>query len=174
TAVSRLVEPFSSSLVIARALLASAPVEAEDAGAQQLVCLPHLRTVRARDSGFDGCDVVRLRDAAPSSDARPDDPVRVRRLDRPAAPEPLHDQLLPDGDALHRLRHRDRLPLSAGRDPPQPRVVRLRRVPLLPRDPRGRVHLHLAKGGARMALRDYGLKSERVLWTGKGPGVFET
>ena len=25
-----------------------------------------------------------------------------------------------------------------------------------------------------MALRDYGLKSERVLWTGKGPGVFET
>ena len=25
-----------------------------------------------------------------------------------------------------------------------------------------------------MALRDYGLKSERVLWQGKGPGVFET
>ena len=38
----------------------------------------------------------------------------------------------------------------------------------------GRLHLHLAEGGARMALRDYGLKSERVLWQGKGPGVFET
>ena len=25
-----------------------------------------------------------------------------------------------------------------------------------------------------MALRDYGLNSERVLWKGKGPGVFET
>src|ERR1044072_9204843 len=25
-----------------------------------------------------------------------------------------------------------------------------------------------------MALRDYGLNSERVLWQGKGPGVFET
>src|SRR5262249_35141957 len=99
--------------------------------------------------------------------------VRVRRLEGPAAPDPLHDQLLPDGDALHRLRHRDRLSLSARGHPPQPRLVRLRRACLLPRHPRGRLRLHLAKGSARVALKDYGLNSERVLWQGKGPGVFE-
>jgi NADH-quinone oxidoreductase subunit A len=31
----------------------------------------------------------------------------------------VHDQLLPHGDALHRLRHRDRVPVSAGGDPHQ-------------------------------------------------------
>ena len=40
-------------------------------------------------------------------------PVRVRRLAGLATGEPLHGRLLPDGDALHRLRHRDRLPVSA-------------------------------------------------------------
>src|SRR5213078_3417329 len=104
--------------------------------------------------------------------------LRIRRLDRLARHPPLHDQLLPDGDALHRLRHRDRLPLSARGDPPPARLVRLRRVPVLHRDPRGRVRVHLAQGGPGLAvdkkrLAQYGLKSERVLWRGKGPGVFE-
>ena len=53
--------------------------------------------------------------------ARADDPVRVRRLPGLAAEAALHGQLLPDGDALHPLRHRDRLPLSARRDPPRAR-----------------------------------------------------
>ena len=35
----------------------------------------------------------------------------------PAEAAALHGQLLPDGDALHRLRHRDRVPLSARGDP---------------------------------------------------------
>src|ERR1051325_11666653 len=61
TPVSRLVQPFSSRLVSGLALLASAPVEAEDISAQQLVGLPHLRAVRACDPGFDGRDVVRSR-----------------------------------------------------------------------------------------------------------------
>ena len=57
-------------------------------------------------------------------------------------------------------------------------LVRLRRAHRLHRDPRARLRLRLAEGGARVAvngkpLRDYGLKSERVLWKGKGPGVFE-
>ena len=43
----------------------------------------------------------------------------------PSPAPPLHRQLLPDGDALHPLRHRDRLSLPA-RDPAErSRVVRL-------------------------------------------------
>src|SRR3954452_588945 len=141
--------------------------------AGQLVALSDLRLLRARDSALDGLRLVRAGDPAEPPHARPDAAVRVRRLPGSADAHPLHDQLLPDGDALHSLRHRDRLPVSARRDPPPARVVRLRRVPLLPGDPRGRVHLHLAEGGTRVALRDHGLKSERVLWKGKGPGVFE-
>src|SRR5205085_2381943 len=60
--------------------------------------------------------------------------------------------------------------------PPQARLVRLRRVPLLHRDPGDRVRLRLAEGRARVAvdrLRDHGLKSERLLWPTKGPSVFE-
>ena len=37
----------------------------------------------------------------------------------------LPDQVLPDGDALHRLRHRDRLPLPLGRHLRRPRVFGL-------------------------------------------------
>ena len=45
-----------------------------------------------------------------------DDPVRVRCLRGIADPgAALHGQLLPDGDALHPLRHRDRVPLPARR-----------------------------------------------------------
>src|SRR3954462_5691410 len=39
--------------------------------------------------------------------------VRVGCLGRPASAAALQRQLLADGDALHRLRHRDRLSLSA-------------------------------------------------------------
>src|SRR5256885_14395210 len=90
----------------------------------------------------------------------------------------LFRSLLLDGDALHRLRHRDRLSVSAGRHPPPACLVRLPRVPLLHRDPRDRVRLRLAEGSAGVAiekgrLRDYGLQSERLLWPTKGPGVFE-
>src|SRR3954451_16065329 len=57
-------------------------------------------------------------------------------------------------------------------------MVRVRRVPLLPDHPRRRLRLHLAEGGARVAVKkrlaDHGLHSERVMWKGKGPGAFET
>src|SRR5262249_648887 len=65
-------------------------------------------------------------------------------------------------------------------DPPRARMVRLRRVSRLSRDPATGVRLHLAQGGPRMAiekdkrLRDMGLHSERLLWPTKGPGKFET
>src|SRR5207248_8354108 len=76
-----------------------------------------------------------------------------------------------------RLRHRDRLPLSARDHPPPARVVRLRRASVLHRHPRARLRLHLAERSARVAvegkLSDHGLRSERLLWPGKGPGVFE-
>src|SRR5207302_443677 len=179
TAASRLVEPFSSSLVPVRALLTSGSPDVGGRGARQLVGVPDLRPLRARDPGLDGGDVLRLCHPAGATDPRPDDPVRIRRLPGPAEPEPLHDQLLPDGDALHRLRHRGRLSLSARRHPPPARLVRLRRVPLLHRRPRGRLRVHLAQGSSGVAvgqkrLAQYGLHSERVMWQGKGPGVFET
>src|SRR4051812_17412935 len=147
--------------------------------AGQLVALSDLRPFRARDSPLDGLRLVRAGHQAASAHARAHASLRVRRLPGAAGAEPLHDQLLPDGDALHRLRHRDRLPVSARRDPPRAGVVRLRGVPLLRRHPRARLRLHLAQGSARLAmsdkkrLADYGLKSERVQWVGKGPGVFE-
>src|SRR5262249_48661670 len=78
----------------------------------------------------------------------------------------------------HRLRHRDRVPVSARGDPPPARVVRVLRAPLLHRDPRHRLRLRLAERRARVALeegdrlRDFGIQSERVLWPEKGPGVF--
>ena len=37
-------------------------------------------------------------------------------------------ELLPHGDALHRLRHRDRLPLPARRAAPRARLVRVREL----------------------------------------------
>src|SRR6476619_8495633 len=146
--------------------------------AGQLVALSDLRLLRARDSALDDLRLVRAGHQAAPPHARPLAAVRVRRLRRAAGAQPLHDQLLPDGDALHRLRHRDRLPLPARRDPPPARVVRLRRVPLLRGHPRGCVRLHLAQGSAglemsKKRLADYGLNSERVLWTGKGAGTFE-
>src|SRR5919201_1203882 len=147
--------------------------------ARQLAAVPDLRAVRAGHSRIDDVVLVRLRDTAAPAHARPRDPLRVRRLDRPAPRPAVHDQLLPDGDALHRLRHRDRVPVSARRHPPPARLVRVPRVPLLRGDPRRRVRVRLAEGRPRMAiedgrrLRDFGLQSERVLWPAKGPGVFE-
>ena len=90
---------------------------------------------------------------------RAHDPVRVGRLAGAAEAAALHRQLLPDGDALHPLRHRDRLPLPARGDPARARLVRVLRVPDLPDHPaasptstsggRGR-----SSGGRRSALRD--------------------
>src|SRR6266513_957348 len=149
--------------------------------ARQLAAVSHLRAVRSTDSDLDARDVLRLRDPSEAPHTRTRDPVRVRRLDRSAAPATLHDQLLPDGDALHRLRHRDRLPVSARCRPAPARVVRLRGVRLLPADPADCVRLRLAQGRARVAvdrpkshrLAEHGLQSERLLWPGKGPSEFE-
>src|SRR5713101_5123709 len=147
--------------------------------ARQLAAVPDLRGFRADHSRIDDVVLVRLRDARARALTAPRAAVRVRRFHGPATSAALHGQLLLDGDALHRVRHRDRVPVSARGHPPPARVVRLPRVPLLHRDPRRRLRLRLAKGCARLAiedgktLRDYGLQSERLLWPTKGPGVFE-
>src|SRR2546422_10844647 len=158
-------------------LLGSRPLRGRTR-ARQLAAVPDLRDLRAGDPGFHDVGLVRLLDASTSAQPGARAPLRVGRLDRRAAHTAFHDQLLPDGDALHRLRHRDRLSVSARRHPPPARLVRLSRVPLLHRDPRDRVRLRLAEGSAGVAiekgrLRDYGLQSERLLWPTKGPGVFE-
>src|SRR6266508_4271406 len=142
-------------------LLGSRPLRGRTR-ARQLAAVPDLRGLRAGDSRVDDVVLLRLRHPSAATNARADDPLRVGRLAGAAADPALHDQLLPHGDAVHRLRHRDRLP----------------RVPLLHRDPRGRLRLRLAEGRTRVAiekgrLRDYGLQSERLLWPTKGPGVFE-
>jgi NADH:ubiquinone oxidoreductase subunit 3 (subunit A) len=59
-----LVEPFSSSLVTVRDLVTSGRSTREDRGAAQLVGVPDLRALRARDSGHDARRVLRIRDEA--------------------------------------------------------------------------------------------------------------
>src|SRR5262249_33484805 len=60
------------------------------------------------------------------------------------------------------------------------RVVRLLRAARLLHHPRPRLRVHLAQGGAELAiekdkrLRDHGLHTERLLWPEKAPGKFET
>src|SRR5262245_49847531 len=181
TAVTRTVEPFRAQLVRHRFLVtsAAAAVSGERCGARQLAPISDLRVLRARDPGLHDSRVVRLLDEAPAPDSRAPRPLRVRRLAGPAEAAAVHDQLLPDGDALHRLRHRDRVPVSARGRPAPAGLVRVFRAALLRPHPRRRLRLHLAQGSARVAvdgskrLRDYGLKSERLLWPTKGPSVFE-
>ena len=53
--------------------------------------------------------------------------LRVRHRARPRAARALPGALLPDRDDLHRLRHRDHLPLPLGGHLPGPRCLRARR-----------------------------------------------
>src|SRR5262249_15776487 len=53
---------------------------------------PHVRGARGRDPGVHDPDVVRVRAAPGTQDANAQPPLRARRLQGPAAPEPLHDQ----------------------------------------------------------------------------------
>src|SRR5262249_14199658 len=121
---------------------------------RRLAAVCDLRAPRACDPVVDGRLQLRLRAAPEPPGARPRDAVRIGCLPGPDAAPALHRQLLPDGDALHPLRHRDRVPVPTRGDPPRARLVRLPRVPRLPRDPPAGVRLHLAEGGARVALDD--------------------
>src|SRR6478752_2740823 len=118
--------------------------------ARQLAAIPDLRDPCARDPRLDDGDVVLVLAEADAPDPRPDRAVRVRRLDGAAAAAALQRELLPHGDALHRLRHRDRLPLPAGRATPRARLVRVRGARLLRPDPPRRLRLHLAEGRAEL------------------------
>src|SRR5262249_34591371 len=119
---SRTVEPFRTPFVARLDLLGSGPLNGEERVARQLAAVSVLRGLRPDHPGDDDLRLFRLRDAAETTKPCPDRAVRVRRVDRTAAAAALHDQLLPDGDALHRLRHRDRLPLSARGHPPPARL----------------------------------------------------
>src|SRR5215212_4934232 len=59
---------------------------------------------------------------------------------------PLRDQLLPDRDAVHPLRHRGRLPLSRRASARRARGIRPRRDDRLRRAPGGGVRVRLAEG----------------------------
>src|SRR5436305_12871552 len=90
---------------------------------QRLVAVCDLRAVRPDDPGNDDDRELRLRPAAAPPRPGPHDPLRVGRVAGPAEATALHRQLLPDGDALHPLRHRYRVPVPAGGDPARPRLV---------------------------------------------------
>ena len=104
--------------------------------------------------------------------------VRVGRVHGPLAAAALHRQLLPDGDAVHRLRHRDRLPVPAGRGAPGARLVRLLGVPrsssrswrsrTSTSGARGRSNGSEAAAVARPPPGHDGLQSERLLWPDEG------
>src|SRR5258708_5626973 len=139
-----------------------------------MASVPDLRAPGARNSRIDDRRFVRLRAASRAADARASHPLRVRRIAGSDEAAALYRELLPDRDALHRLRHRDRVPLPARRATARARLVRLHRVPLLHRHSPRRLRLHLAQGRTRVVrLRDHGLQSERLLWPTKGPSKFE-
>src|SRR5262249_57801382 len=91
--------------------------------ARQLAAIPDLRRPRARHPGLDDVGVVQVLTAPCAPYARADRAVRVGRLDGTAAAPALQRQLLPDSDAVHRLRHRDRVPLPTRRAAPRARLV---------------------------------------------------
>src|SRR3954447_12943715 len=118
--------------------------------ARQLAAIPDLRDPCAPDPRLDDGDVVLVLAEARAPDARAHGAVRVGRLDGTAPAPALQPQPLPDGDALHRLRHRDRLPLPPGRAAPRARLVRVRGARLLRPDPPRRLRLHLAQGSLEL------------------------
>src|ERR671918_265359 len=108
-----------------------------DSDAWRLLSAARLRPARCRDPRFDDRVLVHLRHEPEAPRQGPLPPLRVRRLAGTAEAAALHGQLLPDGDALHPLRHRDRLSLPA-------------------RD-----------RASKRPLAKAGLKSERLLWPTK-------
>src|SRR5215207_6614324 len=79
--------------------------------------------------------------------AGPVDPLRVRPALRGLQELPLRDQLLPDRDALHPVRHRGDLPLPDRRAAARVRDVRTGRDGGLHHAADGRVRLRVAAGG---------------------------
>src|SRR5687768_682224 len=64
--------------------------------------------------------------------------------------------LLPGGDPLHPVRPGDRLPLPVGDRAAGARLVRPHGDADLPRHPRGRLHLRVEEGSARMGVMQEG------------------
>src|SRR4029079_6235299 len=94
---------------------ASQGVIERPAGAPDLLPSDHLRPARGRRRHR-----VRRPQLRPGAQEEQGDqvqgrPVRVRAAVRDPAGLPLRDQLLPDRDALHPVRHRGRVPLPGGR-----------------------------------------------------------
>src|SRR5947199_158561 len=95
---------------------------------------------------------LRPRHAIEAPGGRQADPVRVRRVGRRLPRPSLHDLVLPDGDALHRVRHRDRLPVSARPAHARAQGIWIRRDGRLRRPARRRLRLHLEEGRPGMAV----------------------
>src|SRR5436190_22239819 len=131
---------------------ASQGVIEREAGAPDLPPSDHLRPARRRR---------RRRIRRPEHDRRAAEeevdhvqgrPVRVRAAVRDPAGLPLRDQLLPDRDALHPVRHRGHLPLPGRGAAAVLRHVRDGRDGRLHRAAAGRVRVRLAQRGARLEI----------------------
>src|SRR6476646_613053 len=101
--------------------------------------------------------VAPVRDICPrytleTTGRRQADSVRVRRLGERVPRPPLHDLLLPDRDAVHRVRYRDRVPLPAGPAHARPGHVRVRRDGRLHRAAGGGLRVRVEEGRPRMAV----------------------
>src|SRR6476469_3843168 len=119
-----------------------------------MAAIRDLRDPGAGQPRLDAGYVLLVRAEAGGPDTRRDRAVRVGRLDRAAAAPALQRELLPDGDALHRLRHRDRVPLPARRATPRARLVRIRGARFLHPHPPRRLRVHLAEGRAELVTLD--------------------
>src|SRR5689334_6793303 len=78
--------------------------------------------------------------------------MRLRGLRR--QPHEVRRPVLPRRHSLHRLRSRNRLPVSLGRRATTHRRFRSRRDGHLPVHPRGGFHLRMEEGSARMGLEE--------------------
>src|SRR6185295_4653333 len=84
--------------------------------------------------------------------------VRLRSLRR--QPHEIRRALLPRRHPVHRVRSRNRVPVSVGGGAPEHRRLRPGRHGHFPVHPRGRIHLRVEEGSARMGLADNAVDNE--------------
>src|SRR5436190_4456715 len=119
--------------------------------AQEL--LPCGRVHGARRGRGYGIHPSQLRARPAPAQSREAGAVRVRPAFRGDEELPVRDQLLPDRDALHPLRHRGDLPLPGGDPARRLRHLRADRDDRLHRAADDRVRLRLEKGGPRVEVK---------------------
>src|SRR5581483_8449740 len=110
----------------------------------------------------DGVHAAEQRTRPAPAQSRQARAVRVRPALGGAEELPLRDQLLPDRDALHPLRHRGDLPVSGGHPPEGVRPIRARRDDRVHRSPARGLRVRVAKRGPRVEVTRQRLDDLRI------------